>query len=824
MRPPMNRDLRDAWRQLWARPTFTIVAATTLALGIGANTAIFSVVQGVLLRPLPYPEPSTLVALGGAFPGEDEHADSNFSHPDFVDLMASSSGIREAAVWSNAWGLALEQSDGATRLPANFVGRRYFDILGARAYRGRLLDERDHDTDGAAVAVLAEAAWHRQFGGDPSIVGRELRLNGRGVTIVGVVSQAFVDVSMRQSAPPDLWLPIEQAPGLVGQIDLRNRSSRLLWAIGRLAPGASAEIARAEARTVATRLAEAYPATNAGFGLTAQALDQTFFGEIRRPLWLLMAGALFVLFICCTNVAGLLLVRASGRLREIAIRRAIGASTSALVRQLLVESVLLSLLGAGLGVMIAAWVTPALVTYSGVELPPHVTVGLDAEILTWCLAVATLVGALVGLVPAWRAGSADVRSVLLASGTPQVARPSRAGAWLVCVQSAAALVLVSGALLMLESFTAMTRTDLGFSSDRLVTFRIDLPAERYGTPGARALFAAATLERLRSEPGVSDALVWGPSMFGRSTWVSLVAPEGRAIEGQNDLVMVWRHSVNPGALSTLGIPLQSGRDLSTTDTASAPLVTIVSQSIAARLWPGGDPVGRRLMSRASDGTLTPIQVVGVAADARHRGRFRFRGGAWGHQPQLDIYLPFAQRANPIVTFGVRERTSSAITAAALRAAIADVDPTLPAHDIAPLADRLQAEEGGVRFAALLMNIYGALALLLAALGVYGVLAFSVASRRHELGIRMALGAAPRRVIRSIVRQGMMVVMTGGVIGLIVLWTMKPTIDALLFGISTTNPRTLVSAIGLLVGAAALACYLPARRATRVDLTQALKTE
>jgi len=818
----LANELRHALRQLGRAPAFAVVAILTMAVAVGVNTALFSVVHALLLRPLPYPDPQRLVFLDAVHAAPTGAVDFQLSYPEVADLVAESRTLERAVPWSPGYGLAVEATDGAVRLDTNFVGRGYFELLGARPVVGRTFLPDEHRVEqGELVVVLAEPAWRQLFGADPGIVGREIRLQGRPFTVVGVVPNEFYDVALRDQERVDAWVPIERAPVLVGGFDLRDRGARRLWGLARLVPGATLGDSAAELDTIGARLATEFPQTNANFTLRATPLAGTYFADARRALWLLLGGSLFVLAIGCANIANLLLVRATGRVREMALRLAIGASRSRLVRQLLVESGVLAFAGAAVGVLAAAAAAPLLVRASGLQLPGFARVALDGPVLAAALA-ATMVSALVfGFAPALWATRGGLRHSLVAGGTQHVARSARAGSWLAGLEVTVAFVLVAGALLLLQSFAALGRTGLGFRPERLLTVRLELPQGSYPTPEARARFGARALERLRAVPGVESAVIWGPSMFARSTWVAMVAREDQRRDDER--MMVWRHSTNPGALADLGIALREGRDLEASDTMESRSVAVVSEAVAERLWPGRSAVGRRLLSgRGANSSW--IEVVGVAADARHRGRFSFSSGAAAFAPQLDIYLPFAQRPNELVTFGVRTTGDPAASTSAVRSALAEIDPALPLYDIAPLARRLRDEESGVGFAALLMNLYGALAIFLAAVGVYGVLAAYVATRRHEVGIRAALGATPRLLWLAVVRHGVTVGVVAVGVGSAAALALGRGLGSFLFDVAPTDPRALGAAAVALLAVAALASLLPAWSASRVDPVRVLRTD
>ena len=820
----LMRDIRHTFRLLRRAPAFACVSTLTLALGIGANTAIFSVVNGLLLRPLPYDAPDRLLFIDGAFATPEGQSAFQLSYPEFSDIAAGIESFDLVAPWTTAWGLTLEGTEGTARLPANFVGRGYFDVLRARPLLGRTFAADDHAVgdDGRMIAILGEGAWRQHFGGDASIVGRDVRMQGRLFTIVGVMPASFYDVGLAYQADVDLWVPLERAPALFGTLDLRSRGNRLMWGVARMADGLSRERVMAELTALGTRLASEHPQTNTSFTLRATPLAASFFADARRPLWLLLGGSVFVLLIGCANVANLLMVRSSARTREMAMRLAVGASRGRLVRQLLAESLVLSSLGAAGGLITAMWLTPLLLPLSGIAAADFSRVTIDVRVLTVAAITAVTCGLLFGLAPVWRALRTSVRDATVAGGTAQVARPSAVPRWLAGIEVTAAFVLAAGAIVMLQSFSALLRTDLAFRHERLLTGRIELPQDRYGSPAARAQFGRAVRERLSHVPGVQQVVLWGPSMFARSTWVAFVAPEDRVL-ADSERVMLWRHSTNPGALADLGIAIVEGRDFSAADTIDHSPVAIISQAAARRLWPGQSAVGKRFRTSASGATVN-VTVVGVAADARHRGRFRFSQGAAAHEPQLDLYLPFEQRPNGLITIGIRTAGDPRQATRTVGAALAELDPTLSFYDVAALDDRMSREASPVGFAALLMNLYGGLALLLAALGVYGVLAAGVATRRREFAIRAALGAEPRGLWLGVVREGLFVALASVACGTAITIALGRATAALIFDVSPTDPLILGAAAALLIVAAVVASILPARQAARVDPAKMLRAE
>ncbi len=816
-------DLRYAIRQFAMSPTFTLVAVVTLALGVGANAAIFSVINGLLLRPLPFPQSDRLLFIESVLAQPDREIGFQLGYPDIQDLRTDVKSFAAVAPWATSFGLTLDRVDGATRLAANFVGQDYFTILGAKPLLGRTFTPEDHaiGADGSLVAIVSAATWRQEFGADPALVGRTLRMQDRVFTVVGVMPDSFSDIPESTGERIDVWAPLERAPGLFGAPSLTDRGNRLMWVVARLADGATLASAQAELTALSAHIAEASPATNANFTFRAAPLASHYFAEARRPLWFLLGASLFVLLIGCVNVANLLLVRSADRSREFAVRLAVGASAWRLVRQLCIESLLLAGAGAVSGLLLAAWMTPVLLRLSNITLPNFSDARIDAVVVAVTATTALVCGLLFGFAPMWRVSRTSARAVL-AGGAGRVARSSRTARWLAGVEATAAFVLAAGALVMLQSLSALTRTDLQFRSDRLLTVRLELPQERYATPAARAFVGERLRERLAALPGVEHATIWGPAMFARATWVAFLTPADKVVR-DDETLMAWRHSTNPGALRDLQIPLLAGRDFTAGDTLDAPFVAIVSQATAARLWPGQDPIGKQLRTlRTPTAPLTT--VVGVVADARHRGRFRFTTGAAAHEPQLDIYLPYAQRPNALVVLGVRTAGAPDTQAAAVRAAIAAVDSSIAIYDVESLERRMRAEEAPVSFATLLINLYGGLAIVLAGVGVYGVLAAGVAAQAREIGIRSALGADPRRLVRHVMWQGLSIGLLSIAIGVTVSWLLLRAFSSALFGVAGSNTPILAAAALILISMAVLASVIPARRASRVDPVEVLRAE
>jgi putative ABC transport system permease protein len=818
----LARDVVQGLRSFARSPGFTLAALLTLAVGIGGTTAVFSAAEAIFLRPLPYPESDRLVFLSSSFPGNTNGSD-NFSIPDFLDLQRASVSYDKTAAFYDWVGVALTGEGEPMRLTTNFVSADYFEIFGARAESGRLFTPEENPLPRAEpLAVISHACWQRVFGGDPSIVGRAVSLNETPVTIVGVMSRDFRDLEETWRPQIDLWLPLAASDQLLRQEAMTGRERRLFWGVGRLRDGVTASAALEEATAISDGLAAAYPDTNAGYALHVLPLRDHFVGGLYSPVALLVAGAGVLLLICCVNVANLLLVRVGARRRELAVRAALGASRGRITRHLLVECAMLSAGGGLLGLLLSLWAVDLLATWDAIDLPPFLTIEANATVLLTSIAVTTATALLFGALPGLEGSRVDLRESLN-HGARQTAgrRASYSRRALTVVEISLAVVLLAGAGLTARSFQLLVDTDLGFSTESLVTGRVDLRAERYAENDAMARFGRRIVEAARAIPGVRDAVVWGPGDLGGATWVMSVAPEGREIRGEEDIAMAHTHRTNPGALADLGIGLLRGRDMSWDDTAETPRVAVVSQSLADAFWPGEEAVGKRFWWQ---GRNEHVEVVGVAADAKHRVRFHPDAGALAFRPQLDVYMPVSQSPVRAVVLAVRTETGTAAAEPAMREALRHVDPDLALYDVRPVAERLRAQEGPSRAIATLMTAYAAAALLLAALGVYGVLSESVGQRTRELGIRMALGASRARILSLVLAQGVALVAAGIAVGLGAALAITRLLSSVLFGVSAADPAIYASIVATLAVVALVACYIPARRATRVDPMTALRSD
>ncbi|HXT21855.1 MAG TPA: ADOP family duplicated permease, partial [Thermoanaerobaculia bacterium] len=779
------------------------------ACGVGGTTAVFSLLRAAFAAP-PYPHGERLVHVWGTWPG----GAGNLGFPDFAALVEQNVAFEGLAAYESWGGVALSGRERPVMLRTSFVTRDYLEMLGARAALGRtFLAEENGLTSARPVVVLSDACWRRDFGADSRLVGRAVRLNDSSYTVIGVLAPGFLDLGVAEGdGPPDVWLPAATAPALLGQPAL-TEPYRIYWAVGLLRPGVSLAAARENLAAVAARRARESPAVRAGAGLELQSLAERMGGPVRQPARLLFAGALLILLLGCVNLANATLVRCARRRGELALRRTLGASPRRLGQQLLTEAAVLALLGAAASLLVAVAATRTLGGWVQTHVAPLVGIPVDGATLlaAGALAVATLL--LFGVVPAFAGSRADLQATLRGAGgkgsSGGGSRPA-----LVVAEVALSMTLLVGAGLMARSVSRLLAGSMGFDTRDLLTFRLDLGGDRYGDNAARTRFFAALDERLRAVPGVRSATLLGPSMLGRATWVMSVLPREREAPRPDDFVQAFRHSVNPGALRNLGIPLLRGRELDAHDTGDAPPVAVISAQLARRLWGTVDVVGRELQRTTGE----TLKVVGVAGDAQHRDRYSLGDvaagiGPCGVGPQLDVYLPYAQRPNPSITAALRIDGidgDPVRVAEAVRAAIAELDGALPLSDVAMLDDRLRAQERAPQAIARLFAAYAGFALFLAALGLHGVIAQSVQQRTREIGIRLALGARGRDVLRRYLGGGLALAALGVALGALGAAALARAMASLLFGVAPFDPATFLLVAASLLAMALVASFLPVR--------------
>jgi len=812
-------DLRFALRHLARHPAFAAVAILTLALGIGANAAIFSVLDAVLLEPLPYPQPERLVQVHSAFPGLG--FDKFWvSPPEYFDLD------RWAESYSalGAYVVTIENvaSDPPQRATTAYVTAPLWKALGVTPLHGRTFTAEEDRPDTEEVAVLGHGIWQRAFGGDPGIVGERVEVDGIFRTVVGVLPPE-VDLD---DAGVEVWLPARFDPAEPG-----GRGSHFLYLIGRLAPGISVERAQAELDLLLTRWQEEYPndhAPNAeGHPYYVKPLKEELVGEARPAMMLLLGAVGLVLLVACVNVANLLLARAERRQREIAVRTALGAGRTRLLGQLLTESLVLALAGGVLGLVVAHWGLRALLAAYPDAVPRVGTIGLDLSVLAFTLAVALVTGVGFGLAPALQVGRRDAFGALR-QGSRSGGGRRRLSHGLVVVEVALAALLVVGAGLLLKSFWALVDQDPGFDAGGLLTFQVELPAESYPEPREVTAFYQRLDTRLEALPGVVSAAAMSGMPPLRRVNANTTEIEGlpEMPDGSGEPNVDYYQFVSPGYFETLGIEVVAGRSFTSADGAGAPPVVIVNRKMAERFWPDQEAVGRRLR-RGWWGDEEPWHtVVGVVEDVKQ--------GGMDQEPGTELYFLHNQVPGALAAVeGQAPRTMSLVVrterepmslAGSVRAGVAELDPALPLADLRPMEEVVSGSLERRRFLALLVGLFAALALLLAAVGTYGVLAYAVEQRHFELGVRMALGAEARRVLLSVLGRGMALAGAGLFLGFAGAFALRQVLAAYLWGVEPTDPTTYAAVAAALALVALTACYFPARRAMGVDPVVALRAE
>jgi putative ABC transport system permease protein len=800
----MLSDLKFAVRQLLKSPGFTAVAILTLALGIGACTAIFSVVNGVLLRPLDYPEPDRLMILRETqLPDFPEFSVAPPNYLDWAQRLKSFESI--AAICGTSLNLTGEGEP--QRLVGSRATARYFETYGIKPIVGRTFLAEEDARGKNHVVVLSYPFWQRAFGGAANVVNRPLQLNGEPYTVIGVTPPGFGAASKT-----DVWVPMAFAPG---EIAGDNRGAHYMGVVGRLGPGVTPAQADAELKVLAAQLAKQYPDTNKGWGAFAAPLLAYTVRDVRPVLYTLLGAVGCVLLIACANIANLLLARATARHREISIRAALGAGRGRLMRQLLTESVLLAVLGGTAGVLLARWGLDALLSFAPASLPRVAAIQLDPFVLAGSMALSVLTGLVFGLAPAWLAARTDVNEALKQGvrGTTEGGGRGRLRSTLVVLEVAASLVLLVAAGLLVRSFAQLAHVDPGFNPDHATVLRLSLPAKKYGKPEQQVAFVEALLAQFAAVPGVQAAGV-AQAMPLIGNYVLGFNIEGRPRPSDAELPNTDYYAVTPDYFRAMGIRLVRGRLFTARDDAKAPRVALINETLARQQFPHEDPIGKRL--NLTQGPDAWREIVGIVADIKQYGIDKANTS--------QSYEPFAQVPFTDLNVVLRSTGAPAAILGALRPAVYAVDQDQPVGSIRPLEDIIADSIARQRFAMTLLTVFSLVALVIAAVGIYGVMAYHVTQRTGEFGIRMALGAQPRDVLRLVLAHGGRLVGLGLLLGLATAWLGARAIETMLFHTAARDPLTLAAITLLLSAVAALACLLPARRATRVDPMVALRAE
>jgi predicted permease len=806
------KDVSYGIRTMIKKPGFTAVAVIALALGIGANSSIFSVVNAVLLRPLPFKNPDQLVIVNETVRRETVET-RPASYPDFIDWRNQNQSFEDIAAFDSP-SFSLTGTGEPERIPGEIVSASYFPILGIQPAVGRtFLPEEDVTPDQSPVAVISYKLWQRRFAADSDLLGKTIKINERDFTVVGIMPQGFEGVS----GTSEIWAPMMMITTFGSASALETRGNRWHSVIARLKPGVSLEQAQSDMDAIASRLEQEYQGTNKDRGVQIVAAHEAAVGDMRPTLIVLLGAVCFVLLIACANVANLLLARATVRQKEVAIRTALGASRGRLIRQLLTESVLLALAGGALGLLLAVWGKDLLVAFVGNQIPSYIKPNIDTRVLGFTLLVSLLTGIVFGLVPALQASKFGLNELLKegSRGSTGGASRHRIRRALVITEVALALMLLIGAGLMLRSFERLQAFNPGFEADNLLTVRMNLP--RSYTPEQARAFQQQLVERIESLPGTKSVGLSSDVPLDGNTSATMVPIEG--LVPPDDDIRVYTHSVSPNFFATMGIPLLAGRDFTVHDNNQAPRAVIISESMARRLWPGQDPTGKRIStSRDQNRNRVWDQIVGVAGDVKYRTLIRDQNN------DPDIYLPLLQNPNRGFALALRTTGDPSGLVSAIRGEVKSLDSNLPISDIATMQQRMKNNTARTRFSTLLLGVFACVAMLLAVVGIYGVMSYSVTQRSHEIGIRMALGAARRDVLKLVVGEGLALVAAGVAVGLVGAFAATRVLASQLYSVSATDPVTFSVVSLVLAGVGLAACAVPARRATKVDPMVALRYE
>jgi putative ABC transport system permease protein len=804
----MWQNIRYALRMLSKSPGFTIVVILTLALGIGANTAIFSVVSAVLLRPLPFPQPDRMVTIlhVNLRTGETGRA---HSYPDFEDLRRQSRSLEAAAAYDQGSATMTGLGEPA-HLTMGIFSADMFNVLRVPPILGREFVASE-DKPGTHVVLLSYRLWKTRFGGDPNVTDKKVVLDGTPYVVAGVMPAEFQ--FPLDSEPMDLWTTI----AVEGAEVQAKRGSHFLGVIGRLGSAATLAAANRETAEISARLEKQYPDTNGHWGLALQPEIETLVGNVRPALLMVLGAVGFLLLIACANAANLLLARAAGRQREMAIRASLGAGKSRILGQLLTESVLLSLAAGALGLLLAVWGTAALRNLPSLGIPRLASAGVDLGALVFTLVVSLSTGVLFGLAPALYASRFNLFRSLKEGGRTGTAGTgqSRIRAALVIAQVSLAVMLLVGASLLIESVFHLIRESPGIDPQGVVAFNLDLPDSRYGKPAQSADFFLELLERIRMVPGVKNASAVMPLPLSGDALRTSFEIEGRPM-AKSDRPSTHIRAVGLDYFRVMRIPLQAGREFSARDDRHAPHVVIVNQTLVRRFFSNENAIGKHIKLSTWDEPEATCEIVGIVGDVKHRNLWQ--------PPDPESYLPYEQDSIGAMNIVVRSERDPMLLLPAIREQVRALDAELPIYRAERMEEYVAASVAQRRFTGLLCAVFAGVGLLLAVVGLFGVMSYSVAQRTHEIGIRVAVGAEKPDILRLILTEGMRITVAGIAIGLLGAFAVSSVVESQLFGVSATDPRTFVGVVLALVLVALAACYIPARRATRVDPMVVLRYE
>ena len=811
-------DLRFGFRTLLKNPGVSAVAIIALALGTGANSAIFSVVNAVVLRPLPYENPDRLVLIWGK---NSTTARDPLSVPDFLDYRNQNAAFVEMASFAyDDFNLSI--GDEPEHVQGAMVSANYFSVLGTNLSQGTMFRPEDDQPGASRVVIVGYGLWKRRFGSDPNFVGQTILLNGASFTVVGVAPQTFQSPIPEDN--PQLWVPLSldggdrlRVPSYVNPARLSIRTNRFLIGIARLKPGVTAKRAQAALETIAGQLEQQYKDTNAGISTSVVPLREHIIGKIQSALMVLLAAVGFVLLIACANVANLLLARAAARRKEIAIRTALGAGRLRLIRQLLTESILLAVMGGALGLLLAYGEIRLLLGLNLANIPRLNEIDIDNRVLGFTFLIAILTGIIFGLAPALQASKTDLNETLKegARGSTGGLSRQRTRSLLVISEVALTVLLLIGAGLMLKSFYSLQKVKPGFDPTNTLTMTVNLPTTKYTDDHQIQGFYEQALNGVSSLPGVQS--VGAVTSLPLTTTLSEVrrfAVEGRPPASPSVVLRANIRRISHSYFTAMRIPLLKGRYFTEQDRDKSPPVGIINETMVNRFWPDEDPIGKRLTipSLGADSR----EVVGVVADVKH--------SSLNAESGLEIYVPSLQKPLTIMALVVHTTSDPLLMTEAVRGAIQAVDRNQPVYDVKTMQQVVSESVSQPRLYTLLLGIFAALALTLAAVGIYGVMNYSVVQRKHEIGIRMALGAQRGDILKMVVGQGMLLALIGIVLGLVAAFLLTRVMETLLFGVSTRDLATFFVIPLVLAGVAFLSSYIPARRATRIDPMVALRYE